>query len=177
VSVSDAVRVVEFPPIEVVAVTVIVYVPGGVPGFDTGLPPPTEPPEPHAAMPTASPVINAAIRIHRTSRPLRSRASPRIRKAPPANQNRHCSHAQAIATILAFGQVGGTPRGRAEVGATVGTLTVNGPAAVGVTCTDGGLDAGFVTIPHGPISAPAGAVEHDRFTVPVNPPVDATSRL
>ena len=62
-----------------------------------------------------------------------------------------------------------------ELGATVGTFTVNCAAAAGVTCTDAGFDAGVVAIEQGPRSAPAGAIEHDRFTVPVKPPAEATS--
>lgn len=61
------------------------------------------------------------------------------------------------------------------LGATVGTSTVNCPGAAGVTCTDGGFEAGVVPIAQGPISALADATEQDKLTVPVNPPADATS--
>jgi hypothetical protein len=175
VSDSEAVLVVELPPSEVVAVTIIVYVPGGVPGvagFDAGSPPP----DPHAAMPTANPATSVANRSQRTTCHVRLVISPRIRKIPLVSHNKHNRHAQASAAPLAVGPVGGSPRGTPKVAATVGTLTVNYPAAVGDTCTDAEFEAGFVTIAQGPISAPAGTMEHDKFTVPVNPPAYATSK-
>lgn len=157
----------------VLAVTVMVYVPGAVPGFGAGSFP--VPPDPQAAIPTASAAANANIETCLSSALRRyPERQPRAWKLHSASHISKASQMQASAKDFVVGPAakGGEI---AEVGATVGTLTVNCPAAVGVTCTDGGFVAGVVAMAQGPSSEPAGATEHDRFTVPENPPLDAIS--
>lgn len=179
---SDAVREVELLLLVVEAVTVTVYVPGGVPGSEAeaGSDPPLEP---HAAIPSVKPVASAAIRMTRIVRiPHRARPQPRLFIVAIVRQSMHASHTHPRASVSGEGPCrlpnrGGLINVIPVLGATVGTLTVNWLGAVGVTCTDEEFGAALVPVAHGPISDPAGAIEQDKFTVPVNPPAEATSML